>query len=320
MFEHELNLPFDNHSLSRWIIIDGHIIITSIHHAIVDAKNLFYIVEKYVFLCLYDVPECKPIDFLEPMEQYLFDRYSYEPISDLDMQRRPTRPKPILSRTALRNFYVDETTLVGLKNHCSKHKIRLNSILTVITAIAYHLAAGKNEENQLKIHMMVNIRPLLGLDFQSTGVFVTVFDCIVSVGIKPLRNIWEKAIEQHQDLYRRIDNKEYIDNCKNDSDLLKLVNNNEKFSCDDVSFAFSNLGILTDDAQKSQYFNECYFGVSLIEQRWTSSILVGVTTINKRLCFTITYNRNQVSRDFIDEWVEKINLLLNTCLDEQTEV
>ncbi|CAF4951691.1 unnamed protein product, partial [Rotaria sp. Silwood1] len=120
--------------------------------------------------------------------------------------------------------------------------------------------------------------------------------------------IWSNAIKQHHDLDHRIKEKEYIMNCKNDTDLLKMINNNEYFSCDDVHFAFSNLGLLSNTNHNQ--IEEHYFGVSLIEQRWTSSILVGISTIKDHLCFTITYNKNKVEKDFIEKWIEKIYYLL----------
>jgi hypothetical protein len=153
--------------------------------------------------------------------------------------------------------------------------------------------------------MMVNIRPQLGLDFEQSGMFTTVFDCFVDVNKQSISSLWLNAIKQHNDLHQRINEKEYIMNCKNDTDLLKMINDNEDFSCDDVAFAFSNLGLLsnTDDNQ----IEEQYFGVSLIEQRWTSSIIVGISTINDHLCFTITYNKNTIAKDFIEKWIEKIS-------------
>lgn len=282
----------------------------SFHHAIVDAKNLFYIGRQYLSLCSsLNISNSQKTDtFLEPMEKYLFNKYSYEPISDLELIPRPIRPNPITSRTGVRHFYFSKYILEHLKAFCHSYEIRLNSILTIVSATAYHLACGHTGEETLKIHMMVNVRPELKLDFEQSGVFVTVFDCFVHINDLSTSSIWENAVKQHQDLHHRIHEKEYIANCKNDTDLLKLINNNESFSCDDVHFAFSNLGLLpnTNDNQ----IEEQYFGVSLIEQRWTSSILVGVSTVNNRLCFTITYNKNKVKKDFIEKWVEKFYCLL----------
>jgi hypothetical protein len=155
---------------------------------------------------------------------------------------------------------------------------------------------------------MVNIRPQLKLDFEQTGMFATVFDCFVHVNQQSISSLWPNAITQHDELHHRINEKEYIMNCKNDTDLLKLINNNEYFSCDDVHFAFSNLGVLlnTDDNQ----IDEHYFGVSLIEDRWTSYILIGISTINNHLCFTISYNKNKIEKNFIEKWIEKIYYLL----------
>jgi hypothetical protein len=242
------------------------------------------------------------------MEKYLFDRYSYERISDLDSKPRPIRPNPIVSRTNVRHFYTSEHILFHLINQCHLHQIRLNSILTTITAMAYYLACDYKEEKTFKIHMMVNIRPQLNLDFEQIGMFATVFDCFIDLNQQSLTSLWINAIKQHADLHHRINEKEYIINCKNDTDLLKMINNNESFSCDDVHFAFSNLGLLTNTIDNQ--IKEHYFGVSLIEQRWTSSILIGISTINNQLCFTITYNKNQVEKQFIDQWIEKISYLL----------
>jgi hypothetical protein len=91
---------------------------------------------------------------------------------------------------------------------------------------------------------------------------------------------------------------------------LKSINDNEAFRCDDVHFAFSNLGRFDNTAHDD--IDEHYFGVSLIEHRWTSSILVGVSTIHDRLCFTLTYNSNMIDERFIERWIEQIKDLLNT--------
>lgn len=289
-------------------MVDGHVIIMSFHHATVDAKNLYYVGRQYVALCLSQLDDQKPGKHLDAMEKYLFDRYCYEPISDADLVPRVERPDPIQSLTSVRDFHVSNPILARLRTHCRQHNIRLNSILTVISAIGHYLACDSKDEKTLKIHMMVNIRPQLGLDFHSTGMFVTVFDCFVSIDEHYLDSLWSKAIEQHTDLHRRIEDKEYIVNCKNDSDLLKLINANDSFSCDDVHFAFSNLGLLPN--LKDDPIEEHYFGVSLIEQRWTSSILLGISTVHENLCFTITYNQNQVPTEFIEKWIEKIYLVL----------
>ncbi|CAF0756229.1 unnamed protein product [Rotaria sordida] len=308
VFENELNIPFDNENLSRWIIINGHILIMSFHHVTVDAKNLFYIGRRYLLLCSSLTNNFRNNIFLEPMEKYLFNKYSYEKISDLELKSQPIRPNPIISRTNVRHFYFSKQILFHLIDQCHLHGIRLNSILTLITAHAYYLACNYNDEKILKIHMMVNIRPQLKLDYEQTGMFATVFDCFVNINQQSTSSIWLNAIKQHRDLHNRINEKEYIINCKNDTDLLKMINNNEYFSCDDVHFAFSNLGLLsnTNDNQ----IEEHYFGVSLIEQRWTSSILVGISTINDHLCFTITYNKNKIETNFIEKWIEKIYYLL----------
>jgi hypothetical protein len=308
-FENELNIPFDNENLSRWIIINGYILIMSFHHVIVDAKNLFFIGRQYLSLCLSLSNNIKKTNLiLEPMEKYLFNKYSYEIISDLDIKPRPIRPNPIISRTNVQHFYLSQQILSYLINQCHLHKIRLNSILTIITATAYYLSCDYNEEKTIKIHMMVNIRPQLNLDFDQTGMFATVFDCFININKQSISSLWLNAIKQHDELHHRINEKEYIINCKNDTDLLKMINNNEELSATDVDFAFSNLGLLpnTDDNQ----IEEHYFGVSLIEQRWTSSILLGISTINNHLCFTINYNKNQIEKKFIDKWIEKIYYLL----------
>jgi len=280
----------------------------SFYHLTVDAKNLFSIGRRYLSLCSSVSDDFKKYTLLEPMEKYLFNKYSFEIISDLEMKPRPIRPNPLVSRTHVRHFYFSNQILSHLTNQCHLHKIRLNSILTIITATAYYLACDYHEEKTLKIHMMVNIRPLLNLDVEQTGMFATVFDCFVKINQQLITSLWLNAVQQHNDLHRRIGEKEYIINCKNDTDLLKMINNNEDFCSDDVDFAFSNLGLLsnTNDNQ----IEEHYYGVSLIEQRWTSLILIGISTINNHLCFTITYNKNKIEKDFIEKWIEKIYYLL----------
>jgi hypothetical protein len=281
----------------------------SFYHAIVDAKNFFYIGRQYLSLCSSSSStNIKKNLFLEPMEKYLFNKYSYEIISDLDLKPRPIRPNPILSRTNVCHFYFSKQILSHLINQCHLYKIRLNSILTMITSTAYYLACDYNDEKILKIHMMVNIRPQLNLDFEQIGMFSTVFDCFININKQSILSLWLNAIKQHDELHHRINEKEYIINCKNDTDLLKMLNNNEYLSCNDVQFAFSNLGLLSNTIDNQ--IKEHYFGVSLIEQRWTSSILLGISTINNNLCFTITYNKNQIEKIFIDKWIEKIYYLL----------
>ncbi|CAF0749024.1 unnamed protein product [Adineta ricciae] len=304
VFERELNTPFDDTNLTRWSIINEHILIMSFYHALVDAKNLFSIGRQYLSLCTLLPVQKETSVFLEPMEKYLFNKYSFETISDLEMKPRPIRPNPLVSRTAVRHFYLPSKILSYLKQQCHLHTIRLNSILTIITSAAYYLARDYKQEKTIKIHMMVNIRPHLELNYDQSGMFATVFDCFVKLDKHSINSLWSKAIEQHHDLHNRIKEKEYIANCKNDTDLLKMIHNNEDFSVNDVDFAFSNLGSLTNTA--ADQIEEHYYGVSLIEQRWTSLILVGVSTINNHLCFTITYNKNCISKDFIEKWIEKM--------------
>ena len=289
-------------------MIDGHILLTSFHHALVDAKNLFYITRHYLFLCLSSTTITQKNIALEPMEKYLFDRYAYETISDFDYQPRAQRSNPIVSQTGIRHFYLSESILKRLIDQCHAQKIRLNSILTSITASAYYRAAGYHNDKTLKIHMMVNIRPKLDLDFEQIGMFVTVFDCLVHLNEQSCLSLWPNAIEQHHALHHRIEEKEYIRNCQTDRALLKLIHANELLSCDDVQFAFSNLGLLPN--LDSNAIVEQYFGVSLVEQRWTSSILLGISTIHNHLCFTITYNKNQIQNEFLDKWIENIYYLL----------
>lgn len=281
----------------------------SFHHVLVDAKNLFFIGRQYLSLCssLSNI-DSKKFLLVEPMEKYLFHKYAYETISDLDMKPRSIRPNPILSRTNVEHFYISKQILSHLKKQCYSHNIRLNSILTMITATAYYLACNYTEEKTLKIHMMVNIRSQFNLDFEQIGMFATVFDCFINITQPLIPNLWLNAIKQHNELHHRINEKEYIINCKNDTDLLKMVNNNEQFSCDDVDFAFSNVGLLPNTIDNQ--IEEQYFGVSLIDQRWTSLILLGISTTNDHLCFTITYNKNRIEKFFIDKWIEKIYFLL----------
>jgi hypothetical protein len=307
-FEHQLNTPFDNVNLTRWMLIDGHILIMAFHHAIVDAKNLFFIGRQYLSLCLSIINDRTKRIHLEPMEKYLVNEYSFEPISDLDMIPRPGRSESNLSQTRVRHFFVSNSILIRLQDQCHGHHIRLNSILSVISAMSFYLASHVYHEQTLKIHMMVNIRSQLELNFEDTGMFATVFDCFLRFDQDSLASIWQQAKEQHVDLHRRIHNREYIVNCKNDTDLLRMINAHQSFSSDDVHFAFSNLGLLSNTNEN--HIQEHYFGVSLIEQRWTSAILLGISTINDQLCFTITYNKHKISANFIDQWIEQIQYLL----------
>lgn len=280
----------------------------SIHHVLLDAKNFFSLARQYLSLCFTGSDKLQPMIHLPPMEKYLFDRYTYETISDLDLKPRPVRPNPIVSRTNLRHWSLSPLILARLIDQCHLHHIRLNSILSTICATAYYLTCDDEEkEKTMKIHMMVNIRPQLNLDFEQIGMFATVFDCFIPINQQTISSLWSTAARQHEDLHQRILAKEYIINCRNDTDLLKLINNNETFSCDDVQFAFSNLGVLPNTMNNE--IEEHYFSVSLIEQRWTSSIFVGISTIQTHLCLTIGYNENQIEKTFIEKWIEKIDYI-----------
>ena len=279
----------------------------SIHHVLLDAKNFFSLARQYLSLCFSSSENLQVMTHLPPMEKYLFDRYTYESISDLDLKPRPLRANPIVSRTKLRHWSLSPSILAQLIDQCHFHHIRLNSILSTICAAAYYLACDYGKEKTLKIHMMVNIRPQLNLDFEQIGMFATVFDCFIPINQQTISSLWSTAAQQHEDLHHRIRTKEYIINCKNDTDLLKMINNNETFSCDDVQFAFSNLGALPNTMNNQ--IEEHYFSVSLIEQRWTSSIFVGVSTIRNHLCLTFGYNENQIERNFIENWIDKIDYI-----------
>ncbi|CAF1094495.1 unnamed protein product, partial [Didymodactylos carnosus] len=315
IFEKEINTPFDPNILSRWSIIkqdsSHYILILSCHHAIVDAKCSYYIGCKYLSLCL-NINDKHPINnntntHLNPMEIYLFNKYEYEKIT-CQFQLRNKRSQIITDSTHVQCFLTCEGTIDILKSKCHSYNLKMNGLLSLVTSYGYYLTKNYIDEKSIKIHMMVNIRPFIYLPFNQSGMFVTVFDDSTNI---PSNNmeisaLWNNAKNLSVNLHHRINNKEYYNNLKNDTDLLKMIYKNET-TLSDVDFAFSNLGLLPNEEKR---IDGQYFAVSLPENRWTSHILVGVGTVNNQICWTISYNAKHITKEFVQKWQKNIQNII----------
>jgi len=146
------------------------------------------------------------------------------------------------------------------------------------------------------------------------GVYSTGLESFLDESIN-IENFWKKAQEHSIQLHNRLKNNEDLLSVLNGENFLDSLIQNKSFYDSDEKvdlFTLSNTGILktrlnTDGMNDVIHIKENYTAMPAFENRYSALLFNGVSTINKCLFWSFSFNEKYFSKLFISNL--KINML-----------
>lgn len=355
LHERELNLdPVDSENGLLWRILfaqlnsNKYCAILTIHHAIVDGRNAFAILDQLLVLIEKSILK-ESIDFstfkVNPsIEEKLYNndetklkainpnpKFEISPENKISLNFKPTKENVNEFISKFTCFSIDQIILDKLLNKCKLNKSKLTGCLNLICSLAtYDLYVHYGDSNLAKnicFHFLANLRPFLDIGNLNMGYWPVVLNGIVNTeNIQKLddeffrEHFWSMAKYESDLIHQRIEEKELIENAKMDTLLLGLIDQDFKFENGSVHFAMSNLGSL--QSSKSNIFNvkELYYNTSTVAGRWTAVVFHGLSSINNTLCWSLGYNSDLVDDKCIDYLINSIKNIIRNAIAEQSKI
>ena len=208
---------------------------------------------------------------------------------------------------------------------CKINKTKMTACINMITALAtrelYKQFTNDKEFLNIHYHLLANLRPFLDppIDNFIMGYWAVVFglnffaECDLNDKIFWSKTFWEHVKHEANALHERIRNNEHFEAAKFDNILFQQISNEEKFvNGGGVHYALSNLGVMPSSisSESKIKIKKHFFGTSLQENRWSSLIFHGLTTIDDSLCWSITYNSNLFTTEIIETLVSFIKKII----------
>ena len=216
-----------------------------------------------------------------------------------------------------------KTLLKLCKINCTKLTACVNTISALATRQLYKKFTNEKEFFNIHYHLLVNLRPFLQppLDNFIMGYWAVVFglnfdeECDLSDQNFWSGKFWEFVKREANSLHEKLKNYEHFEAAKFDNILFEQINNGGKFpNGGGVHYALSNLGVMPTSIQSSNKvkIKKHFFATSLQENRWSSVLFHGLTTIDNVLCWSITYNSKFFTNQTIDFLVENIKKIIES--------
>lgn len=262
---------------------------------------------------------------------------NFEAVSLNDINKQSLKLTDLLNEMACfsnktRNFKLTETSFKKLLKNCKLNNVKLTGCLNIIAVLATRklYLNYTNERNFLNIHYhsLVNLRPFLKppIDNNIIGYWAVVLTSMFKSNSENFiddnnnnqtesenfwqSKFWQLAKHESDNIHKRIDQNEHIENAKFDTALLEVINSGETFpNGGGVHFALSNLGVMPTANKDCKHIEikEHYFGTSAQPNRWSAVVFHGVTTVDNNLCWSITYNAKEFRDDLIELLIQNIN-------------
>lgn len=177
------------------------------------------------------------------------------------------------------------------------------------------------KENCFYYHEMVSLRPYLGRSNSEMGFYAShlesVFEFNSALDMSSFNpsEFWRLSKSESDRLHEQLDRNEHVEIVKQDVFLVKEIESAKYANGGGVHFALSNLGPLTPKPPESIELQEFYYQVSLDAYRWSSLIFNGISTLNGKLMWGITYNSRFVRTEIILFIIECIENLIKRITD-----
>ena len=112
-------------------------------------------------------------------------------------------------------------------------------------------------------------------------------------------------------LHRRLLSNEHVENAKSDFLLYRQLIGGETFpNGGGVDYAMSNVGQLdsveNETNETTFKLDEYYYQVSMQENRWSSVIFNGISTLNDRVNWGVTFNSRHIRTDIMEYIIENV--------------
>lgn len=165
---------------------------------------------------------------------------------------------------------------------------------------------------------MVSLRPHLRKKNSEMGFFASHLDCAfefdagLDLDSFDETVFWLKAKTQSDQLHQRLKTNEHLETVKQDSKLIDEIETKKFTNGGGVHFALSNLGSIdtsTEIDSNQVKIDEFYYQVSLEANRWSSLVFNGVSTLNGRLIWGISYNSRFIRTEIIKFIIERIQIV-----------
>lgn len=232
--------------------------------------------------------------------------------------------------TKFLSFCLSEHTLTLIKAKSREHDFKLATYFNFMFALALHKAHiehGKEHEefyenysNKLSCHLMVSLRPHLNIGNEKMGIYSSVVDVELDLSsCLQFENdatfwssrLWTMVSSESSRLHRRLLSNEHVENAKSDFLLYRQLIGGETFpNGGGVDYAMSNVGQLdsveNETNETTFKLDEYYYQVSMQENRWSSVIFNGISTLNDRVNWGVTFNSRHIRTDIMEYIIENV--------------
>ena len=166
------------------------------------------------------------------------------------------------------------------------------------------------------------MRKKLNLDDLAMGVYSTGLENFMDETLS-FSNIWVTSERHSIQLHSRLKSNQDLKNILCVEDFFQfLIENQAVFDSGEKSdlFTFSNLGILNNKLNGSSkikdvfHIKEHYFSMPCLESRYSALFFNGICTVNKQLCWSMSFNDKYFSKIFISNLKENILNLINSLI------
>jgi hypothetical protein len=169
------------------------------------------------------------------------------------------------------------------------------------------------------------LREKLKLDDLDMGVYSTGLESFLDQSLT-LENFWETAQKHSIEFHRRLKNNEDLHSVLGVESFFDSLIKNESFYDSDEKidlFTISNTNVL--DTHLSETINddvihlkEHYTAIPAMENRYSALFFNGISTVNKHLCWSMSFNEKYFSKSFISSLKLNICNIINKliCLEE----
>jgi hypothetical protein len=211
--------------------------------------------------------------------------------------------------TKLKVFVLEPRVFDRLMSKCQSMQVKLTSCLNVIAAVATRevclnlvpddLACHKSIQYQIAVNLRSFMQP--PLDNHASGCWAVVLMSSLNGSDLNLTDFWHTAKAESDCLHERLRNNEHFEAVKNGGFIFDQIKANAPLSERDCChFALSNLGKMEMREAHTIRIREHHFGVSIAEDRALMMILHGVTTLEGKLCWSMTYNSRGMKEEIVD--------------------
>jgi hypothetical protein len=319
----------------------NHVLILSSHHSIGDGRCIYELGVQFLdILCSVLKNEFCPEmssasqDSKENSDQIIDQLYPHPLVLNYTEIERRNRfsihliNKDQVSSSMFKYFYLSKECVNGLKKASKSYNatLRLTSVISSIVCLALrNLYKSKNVTDipteSLNYLLLASLRDKLRLKNIQMGVYSTALEIFTDLRKYPLHEIdnkeknyasvvWKMARDEMSKLDDALSKNQDIGSVRYVHETIEQI---EKMCFKDNlwNFQLSNVGIMgnTRDLNTIKIV-EHYPRMVCIKNRYDSTLFIGISTVNERMCWSFSYDEKIVSSRNMDIFIENIKNII----------